>query len=89
VTTLAYRGLGECMSFGTMVLSEEDTRPDFEALRDWIGIVEGLLAAGELKMHPVRVELGLEGVEGGLRDLKEGRVRGEKMVFMIGRDDGL
>ncbi len=43
-----------------------------------------LLAEGKLKTHPADVrEGGLEGVVEGLKDLKEGKVSGQKLVYKI------
>lgn len=47
-------------------------------------IAHELLAAGKLQVHPVRVgDNGLEGVLEGLKELQEGNVLGEKLVYLL------
>lgn len=58
---------------------------DFESARSFFATTEALLADGRLKTHPEKVGgEGLKGVLRGLVDLREGRVRGEKLVYRVG-----
>jgi hypothetical protein len=42
-----------------------------------------LLNNGAIKAHPAEVRKGLEGVPQGLKDLKDGKVSGVKMVYTV------
>lgn len=56
---------------------------DFEFAKEFIEICKELLAAGKVKVHSPRVNKGLKGVLGGLQLLKNGKVSGKKLVFMV------
>jgi NADPH:quinone reductase-like Zn-dependent oxidoreductase len=82
--TLAYDALGEDGLYGKIVRS---AKPDeLEYARMFWGLSEKLLTEGLVK--PIRVDVnrhgsGLEGVMKGIIDAKEGRVRGQKLVYTI------
>ncbi len=87
-TTIAYSALGEEMSFaghGSVIppripAKEEDAR----FMEMFVGIAEALLAEGKVKAHPSGVRGGgLRGVLEGWRDMREGRVSGEKLVYRV------
>jgi NADPH:quinone reductase-like Zn-dependent oxidoreductase len=51
---------------------------------DWFPRIGNLIAARKLKSHPVRVmEGGLDAVIDGLGDMREKRVSGQKMVYLV------
>ncbi|KAK3684373.1 hypothetical protein LTR37_020349 [Vermiconidia calcicola] len=57
---------------------------DFEFAKKFFGITEKLLAEGKLNTHPEKVgQKGLEGVLDGLKDLKEDKVTGQKLVYRV------
>ena len=57
---------------------------DREWARGWYGTAEGLVGGGLVRAHPRReMEGGLGGVVGGVDELRNGRVRGEKLVYRI------
>jgi NADPH:quinone reductase-like Zn-dependent oxidoreductase len=57
---------------------------DYEFATKFYRIAEQLLNEQKLLPHPIEVrEGGLEGVPGGLEDLKAGRVRARKLVYPI------
>lgn len=65
------------------------SQEDFEFARKFFGITEGLLKDGKLKTHPEKVgEKGLEGVLQGLKDLKEDKVSGNKLVYRVKETPG-
>ncbi len=87
-TTIAYPALGEEMGFaghGSVIppripAKEEDAR----FMEMFFGIAEALLAEGKVKAHPPSVRGGgLRGVLEGWRDMREGRVSGEKLVYRV------
>lgn len=57
---------------------------DFEFGKEHVTEAEGLLASGAVK--PIRMDVrqgGLEKIQEGLDDLKNGRVSGKKIVYTI------
>lgn len=57
---------------------------DFEWAKRFMAIAEDLISKGRLKPHQEIVkEFGLEGVLSGLDDLKNGIVRGGKLVYRV------
>ena len=57
---------------------------DFDFAKKFFGITEDLLAEGKLKTHPEKVgPNGLEGVLQGLKDLKNDKVTGQKLVYRV------
>lgn len=63
--------------------------PEDYALAKAFGtVVEKLLQQGKLKPHPASVRSGgLEGIQGGLGDMKAKKISGEKLVYIIGNED--
>lgn len=60
------------------------SQEDFDSAKSFFDITEKLLADGKLKTHPEKVgNGGLKGVLQGMLDLKEGKVRGEKLVYRV------
>lgn len=60
--------------------SEDDAR----FMEGFVTMVDGLLAEGKIRAHPVSMrEGGLGGVLDGLREMREGKVSGEKLVYRI------
>ena len=65
------------------------SREDFESAKSIFGVVEELLKDGRLKTHAETVgKEGLKGVLKGLVNMKEGRVHGEKLVYLVGETPG-
>lgn len=57
---------------------------DYEFAKMWMALTEKLVAEGKVKPHPKKVgDGGLEGILTGLKDLKEGKVSAEKLVYRI------
>ncbi|KAA8567260.1 hypothetical protein EYC84_010295 [Monilinia fructicola] len=58
---------------------------DFELGKKIFTLLEGLLENGLIRNHPLRImNGGLAGILEGLREMKEGKVSGEKLVYRIG-----
>ncbi|CZR61994.1 related to zinc-binding oxidoreductase ToxD [Phialocephala subalpina] len=58
---------------------------DYELGKKFISFSEKLLEEGVVRGHPVRMlEGGLEGILGGMEELKQGRVSGVKLVARVG-----
>lgn len=79
---LAYSASGESYIF------EGDSYPaapeDFIFTRDFLVVAEKLWAEGKWKTHPVRVESGgFIGVLDGMKEMKAGKVSGEKLVYFV------
>ena len=80
--TLAYTILGESFKFGPQPF--EGSKEDLDFGSKFWEISRKLLADGKVKVHPVQVEKGgLEGVFGGMKMMKEGKVSGKKLVYKI------
>ncbi|PYI05152.1 GroES-like protein [Aspergillus sclerotiicarbonarius CBS 121057] len=57
---------------------------DFEFAKQWMSLIETLVAEGKLTPHPGRIESGgLEGILAGLELLKAEKISGEKLVYRI------
>ena len=80
--TLAYTITGEAFEFGPAKIP--DMPQDFEFAKGFWELSAKLLQEGKVKVHrpEVRKE-GLKGVFGGLKDLKENKVSGVKLVYKI------
>lgn len=51
---------------------------------EFLSIAEKLWEEGKWKPHPTRVGSGgLIGVLGGMKEMKEGKVSGEKLVYLV------
>jgi D-arabinose 1-dehydrogenase-like Zn-dependent alcohol dehydrogenase len=59
---------------------------DFEFCRDFVPIVERLVAEGKVKPHRLEVRGGLGDINAGLKELKAGKVSGKKLVYRIGQE---
>lgn len=79
--SLAYSAIGEPMD--KWGFKKDDTSEDFEFAKGWVEVVEALLTEKRLKPHPARTGNGLEGVMEGLHMLKEKKVSGEKLVYVL------
>lgn len=79
--TVAYTAQGEGFEFGDFRL--EAKPEDYEFAKAFWELTRGLLEGGKVKAHPLRVRHGLEGVLNGLKDLKENRVSGKKLVYTV------
>ncbi|KAB8227954.1 hypothetical protein ETB97_006742 [Aspergillus alliaceus] len=81
-STLAYTAIGEAFTFGATPVPANAGDKAF-AEKFW-ALAESLLAQGKIKPHPHRVgQDGLKGALQGLDMLKEGKVRGEKLVYNV------
>lgn len=80
--TLAYSITGEAFPFGP---AQVPAMPqDFEFAKGFWESSTQLFAEGKVKVHNPEVRSGgLEGIFGGLKDLKEGKVSGVKLVYKI------
>ena len=83
--------LGYSMS-GEAYIFEDEHYPaapsDLEFAREWVGVAEKLWAEGKWKAHPQQIEKGgLGGLEAGMKEMKEGRVRGVKLVYRVDETD--
>lgn len=77
-----YTIYGEDVSFGTRHVPA--CKEDFEWAKRFMVLTEKLLAEGKLSAHTVRVgKGGLKGAIEGLDDLRNNKVSGEKLVYMI------
>ena len=81
--TIAYTFKGEEMKLSDTIIPAK--KGDFEFMKGFIEVVEGLLEKGEVKTHPVEVgKAGLVGVLEGLQRMRERKVRGKKLVYRVG-----
>ena len=80
--TLMYTMFGEY--FDKYDLEWPASQADWEFAKMWMGLTEKLVAEGKLKAHPKRIESsGLEGIVRGIEELRQEKVRGEKLVYRI------
>ncbi|KAF2814773.1 putative zinc-binding oxidoreductase ToxD [Mytilinidion resinicola] len=79
---LGYTGLGrEFEIAGEMFEASEE---DFEFMKMWCKVAEGLIAEGKIKIHRMDVrDGGLEGVFRGILEMKEGKVSGKKLIYKL------
>ena len=56
---------------------------DFEFVKDWVVLIEPLLQQELIKAHPPQIGHGLEGVLDGLELMRNGRVSGKKLVYVL------
>ena len=59
------------------------TVEDYEHARMFWRLATKLLEEGKVKVHPPRVGEGLEGVLGGLDEMRKGLVSATKLVYKI------
>ncbi|KAF5867476.1 putative zinc-binding oxidoreductase protein [Botrytis fragariae] len=58
---------------------------DFELGKKAFALLERLLENGLIKNHPVKImHGGLKGILEGMREMKEGKVSGEKLIYRVG-----
>jgi len=76
--TLAYTALGEKYDE-----KRDANQADYEFGVKFWQQAEDWLNSGKIKTHPVEVRNGLAGVSQGLRDLKDGKVSGVKLVYKV------
>lgn len=58
---------------------------DFELGKRAFVLLEGFLENGLIKNHPVKImHGGLNGILKGMREMKEGKVSGEKLIYRVG-----
>ena len=70
-------------------VDKEEVRGDVEWAGGFVRYLSGMLGRGEVGGHPfVVIPKGLEGVEGGLRRLKNGEAGGRKFVYRVGGEVG-
>ena len=82
--TLIYTSLGHAFALGTFYAPSDSDRAHMAA---FLLKVPGFVQRGEVSPNPVKVwPGGLEGVEGGLQWMREGRVSGVKVVYRV-RDE--
>lgn len=80
--TLAYTITGEAFKFGPMDFPANPADLEF-GIKFW-ELSTKLFAEGKVKVHRPEVRKGgLEGVFGGLQDLREGKVSGVKLVYNL------
>jgi hypothetical protein len=80
---LGYTGLGEAYIYEGQEWPVVEK--DYDFVKRFMGLAEQILADRRIVPHPAGVRSGgLEGILGGLDDLKKKRVSGEKLVYVIG-----
>lgn len=77
---MAYKGLGEPWDFFG---PHPPTIEDYEFGRIFWRLAAKLLGEGKIKVHPPHVREGLEGVIGGLDEMRRGTVSATKLVYKI------
>ena len=85
--TMAYTARGEPLKMTMSPGAELPAKPEDLEFQKMFNesVVEGLLKEGRVKCHPVEVGGGgLRGVGEGLARLREGKVRGVKLVYRVG-----
>ncbi|VUC30727.1 unnamed protein product [Clonostachys rosea] len=81
-TTIFHTIFGKQFMFGSQEMQPQPE--DYEFGKTFYRLTEYLLAKGHLRPHKCRVgQGGLEGVIQGLLDLEAGKIRGEKLVYMV------
>lgn len=86
-STLAYTAIGEAFQFGPQQFPA--IPPHFDFAKKFWTISEKLLADGKVKVHQHAVNeggSGLEGVLEGLKKVRAGAVRGQKLVYTMGEE---
>ncbi|KAL5364836.1 chaperonin 10-like protein [Aspergillus floccosus] len=80
--TMAYTAFGEEFQFGDRVISAK--LEDRAFAKEFCTIVEQLLQAGQLRVHPPELRGGgLQGVLDGLQLMREGKVSAKKLVYNV------
>lgn len=84
--SLGYTVTGEYFEFnfdGQKPLVFEASREDFEFAKSWAEEFEKILVEGKLMVNEPTVGKGLEGVLGGIDDLRHDRVSGTRLVYRV------
>ena len=84
---MAYTARGELLKMQGSRGAELPAKPEDLEFQKMFNesVVEGFLKEGRVKCHPVEVgKGGLRGVGEGLARLREGKVRGVKLVYRVG-----
>jgi NADPH:quinone reductase-like Zn-dependent oxidoreductase len=81
--TIGYVAFGEALDKPFLKLDAASTQPSYEWAKNWISVVEPLLAAGKIKPHPTMVVGGLEEVLNGMQLMKAGKLSATKLVFKV------
>lgn len=77
-----YTIFGEQFQVGS--LDYPASQEDYEWAKMFMSVTEQLLAEGKLKPHNWALQAnGLKGILRGLEDMKDGQVRGEKLVYRV------
>ncbi|KAH9209070.1 putative zinc-binding oxidoreductase ToxD [Leptodontidium sp. 2 PMI_412] len=80
--TLAYSVFGEEWVMGTKAFAAKPE--DFEFGKMWWAMVETLMAEDKIKPHNIRMgQNGLAGVLEGLELLRDSKISGEKLVYLV------
>lgn len=80
--TVAYTALGDSFTFKSNEFPA--SKDDYAFMVDFQSLSSKLLEQGKIKPHPHHVKQGgLEGVLQGLQQLREGKVSGEKLVYLL------
>ncbi|KAH8693570.1 chaperonin 10-like protein [Talaromyces proteolyticus] len=82
-TSLGYTMLGEDFELmENMVLHVSDAETEFA--KQWVELADKLVGQRLIVPHPIDIrDGGLQGVLHGLTELKEGKIRGKKLVYKI------
>ena len=82
LTTAAYTALGQRFFFGPHEFPPNKT--DFDFAVKFIALATDLLEQGKYRVHEPDVrEGGLEAIFSGLQEIREGKVRGKKLVYRL------
>ncbi|KAJ4142121.1 hypothetical protein NW754_014912 [Fusarium falciforme] len=82
VSTVMYTAFGKDFKFGPVEMPASED--DFRFGKQFFQLVEDLVAQRRIRPHHLRVrDDGLEGLIQGLEDLEMGKVRAEKLVYVV------
>jgi len=79
--SLGYTAIGDPVKKNSF--ESHDNTKDFEFMKTWIKIVNPILEQGRLKVHPPKVGKGLENVLEGCDLLRNDKVSGQKLVYVL------
>jgi NADPH:quinone reductase-like Zn-dependent oxidoreductase len=82
--TLGYTILGEFFQFGPRKF--EANKDDFEFAKGFMKLSQKLVEDKKIKPHRVELKGGLDDIIQGCKDMKDGKVSGKKMVYVIAKD---
>lgn len=80
---MAYTAIGDPFLFGPQEYGAEETHRDYEFMSRFVLLAEQLLAEDKIKPHPVKVEKGLENILKGVDLLRNDKVSGQKLVYVV------